>query len=277
MTHGSHAAFSWPLTFLLLCLAVSYALGWVRLLRDSSRDVAAWRAISFLLGLALLWIALASPLAHLDVQLLTIHMVKHLLTMTVAPALLLLGEPLQVLLAAFPHSTQTNIVALARLPMVRGIARFLTRPVFCWLIAAAAIVVWHIPVVLAFTLNSEPLHIVASATFFLAGTLFWWPVIRPWPSQRLTAEWSLLIYLFAATIPCDILSAFLVFSERVVYPVYFGVPRTVSLSVQEDQICAGALMWTTITILYLVPAAILTMRFLSGRASHTRSRLAPSS
>ena len=36
-------------------------------------------------------------------------------------------------------------------------------------------------------------------------------------------EWSILLYLFLATLPCDILSGFLVFCDRVVYPVYFSV------------------------------------------------------
>jgi len=32
----------------------------------------------------------------------------------------------------------------------------------------------------------------------------------------------------------------------------------------EDQQCAAALMWTCVTIVYLVPAAILTMRLLAA-------------
>jgi Cytochrome c oxidase caa3 assembly factor (Caa3_CtaG) len=58
-----------------------------------------------------------------------------------------------------------------------------------------------------------------------------------------------------------------VFSERVVYPVYFSAPRGFDLSVLEDQQCAGALMWACVTIVYLVPAAILTVRLLGVRNS----------
>ena len=73
----------------------------------------------------------------------------------------------------------------------------------------------------------------------------------------------MVVYLFLATLPCDVLSGFLVFSERVVYPVYLSVPRHSSLSVLEDQQLAGALMWTAVTILYLVAGAILSTRLLS--------------
>jgi cytochrome c oxidase assembly factor CtaG len=47
--------------------------------------IPAWRACSFLVGLFLIWIAVASPLSALDQELLTAHMLKHLLLMTVAP------------------------------------------------------------------------------------------------------------------------------------------------------------------------------------------------
>ena len=37
------------------------------------------------------------------------------------------------------------------------------------------------------------------------------------------------------------------------------------MSVLQDQECAGALMWTCVTVVYLLPAAILTMRLLGAR------------
>ena len=105
------------------------------------------------------------------------------------------------------------------------------------------------------------------ASFLAAGFLFWWPVVQPWPSAPASPRWSMLLYLFLATVPCDILSGFLVFSERVAYPVYFSASRRLSLSVLTDQQCAGALMWTSVTLIYLVPAAILAMRLLSPQIS----------
>ena len=76
----------------------------------------------------------------------------------------------------------------------------------------------------------------------------------------------MLLYLFLATIPCDILSGFLVFCDRVVYPVYLSTPRPFGISPLKDQQCAGALMWTCVTIVYLVPVTILTVRLLAVRS-----------
>jgi len=39
-------------------------------------------------------------------------------------------------------------------------------------------------------------------------------------------------------------------------------------SVLQDQQCAAALMWTCVTLVYLVPAAIISLRLLAPRTSH---------
>jgi len=133
---------------------------------------------------------------------------------------------------------------------------------------------WHVPAIFTLALQSGAWHLFEQAAFLAAGLLFWWPVVQPWPNAPAEPRWSILLYLFLATLPCDILSAFLVFSERVAYPVYLSASRQSGLSVLADQQCAGALMWTGITIVYLVPAAILSTRLLAPRDS--RAELAQS-
>jgi putative membrane protein len=81
------------------------------------------------------------------------------------------------------------------------------------------------------------------------------------------------LYLFLATLPCDILSGFLVFCDRVVYPVFLSSPQSFGLSALEDQQRAGALMWTCITVVYLIAAAIVAVRLLLPRRSEERSML----
>jgi cytochrome c oxidase assembly factor CtaG len=104
-------------------------------------------------------------------------------------------------------------------------------------------------------MRSEMWHAVEELSFLSTGLLFWWPVVQRWPG---VPGWSMILYLFLATLPCDVLSGFLVFSERVAYPVYLSIPGTSVPSVLADQQCAGALMWTCVTIVYFVAAAILS-------------------
>ena len=252
-----------PLTLATLLAAFLYLRGWLHLRSASVNIVPGWRAGCFLLGLFLIWMAVGSPLAAFDEELLTVHMVQHLLLMTLAPTLLLMGAPVMPFLHGLPQRfVQGALGPLFRWAPMQRIGRVLSQPVICWFAAAAALVGWHIPGAFTLALQSEGWHVAEHACFLAAGFLFWWPVVQPWPSVSKMPRWWMLLYLFLATLPCDILSGFLVFAERVVYPVYLSGRRPFGISVLDDQELAGALMWTCITIVYLVPAAILTLRLL---------------
>jgi putative membrane protein len=203
-----------------------------------------WRLAAFVSGIFSLWVAVGSPLAALDHQLLTAHMVQHLLLMTVAAPLILLGVP-------------------PRIVSGHRAWRILTHPVFCWLVSTATVIGWHIPVLFRIAMQSERWHAAEHASFLVAGLLFWRPVIRPWPSLADRTEWSAPLYLFLATLPCDALSASLTFCNRVMYPHYLSVHPRFGLSPLADQSLAGALMWVWVTFVYLVPAAVVTIRVLS--------------
>jgi putative membrane protein len=257
-----------PLTSHLVLAGFLYLRGWLRLRSASVNAIAFWRAASFFVGLFLLWVALGSPLAAFDEDLLTVHMVQHLLLMTVGPPLILLGAPLMPILHGFPRKfVQWVLAPLFRWPPMRWAGGVLSRPAVCWLAGAAALVGWHVPALFTFALRSEAWHVVEHTCFLGSGLLFWWPVIQPWPSAPTWPRWSILLYLFLATLPCDILSAFLVFCDRVVFAVYLSAPKNFSISALADQQCAGALMWTCVTIVYLIAATIVATRLLSPRNS----------
>ena len=170
------------------------------------------------------------------------------------------------LLHGLPRYVVRSILGpLHRCKPVQVLGHLLFHPAICWIVGAGVLVGWHIPAAFTLGLQSEGWHVVEHTCFLCAGFLFWWPVVQPWPSVPAWPRWSMLLYLFLATLPCDILSGFLVFSERVVYPVYFSAAHRFGMSVLEDQQCAGALMWTCVTIIYLVPAASLTTRMLGVR------------
>ena len=255
------------MTLVLVLVALGYVRGWLRLRSGSAQAGTPERAASFLLGLFLIWAACGSPLVSYEHHLLTVHMIQHLLLMTAAPALILMGEPLVSLWHGLPRLGQAVVGGLLQRPLVRRFGGMLSRPAFCWTVAALTLVGWHIPALLTLALHSDVWHSVQQASFFVAGGLFWWPVVQPWPTVSTGPQWSTLVYLFLATLPCDVLSGFLVFSDRVAYPAYLSMPRHSGLSVLEDQQCAGALMWTCVTLVYLVPAAIISTRLLSPRTA----------
>jgi putative membrane protein len=255
-------------TILVALVLVSslYVRSWRRMRRASASAIPVWRLASFLFGMSLIWAALGAPLVAYDHDLLTVHMIQHLLLMTFAPALILLGGPLLAFWYGVPRFGKIVFGPLFRRRLVRRFGRALSLPALCWIVSALTLMWWHVPAVFALGMHSELCHSVEQASFLAAGFLFWWPVVQPWPSVSIGPQWSTLLYLFLATLPCDILSGFLVFSDRVAYPMYFSMPRHFGFSVLEDQQCAAALMWTCVTLVYLVPAAILSTRLLSPRS-----------
>ena len=253
-----------PLTLATVVLGAVYLSGWSRLRSKQMELVPAWRANSFLLGISLIWVAVGSPLAAFDERWLTVHMIQHLLLMTVAPPLIWLGAPVVPFLHGLPRPLVRVIVGpVMRSSLIQRFGRELSHPVVCWLAATAALVGWHIPAAFDLGLQSETWHVVEHTCFLATGLLFWWPILQPWPSVSRCQRWSILLYLFSATLPCDLLSGFLVFCERIVYPVYVSTSRSAS-AVLADQQCAGALMWTSVTIIYLVAGTIFATRMLSG-------------
>jgi putative membrane protein len=274
MPHTHHASVesAWVSAGLILA-AFIYLRGWLRLRRLDLDRVQDWRVGGFILGLFLIWLAIGSPLSTLDHESLTAHMVQHLLLMTFAPPLILLGSSLKTFVYGLPHRFVQGVGQLFQSTGLHQLWSALTHPAICWLGAASTLIAWHIPAMFALGFRSQIWHGIEQASFLATGLLFWWPVVQPWPTVSKRPEASMLLYLFLATLPCDILSGFLVFCDRVVYPVFLPSPQSFGLSALEDQQCAGALMWTCVTVVYLIAAAIFATRLLSPHRSEKQSIL----
>jgi len=265
MPHLHHAALGLSrsvfLTLILILTVLVYVRGWLSL--RARKDASAWRAFSFLAGLFLIWVAVASPIAGLDHELLTVHMLQHLLLMTFAPPLIWLGAPVEHLSEGLPLRFVKSLSApWLQSRAAKKIATAVGSPKFAWLAACATLVGWHIPTVFALGMQSVAWHLFEHLSFLATGLLFWRPVVQP-SAGASRQDLSMILYLFFATLPCDILSGFLVFSDRVVYPMYFSSSHLLGFSPLVDQQCAAALMWTSVTVVYLLAGAILTMRILS--------------
>lgn len=259
------SAWSIPVTLAVPLLALLYARGWYRLREDLPNVISASRFAAFIGGLLALWAAVGSPIAHLDHELLTAHMVQHLLLMTVAAPLLLLGAPAVAMMHGLPRVIFCRLIRAGRWSTMRTIGPVLVHPAVCWFAGAAVVMWWHVPSAFDLGMSSESWHALEQATFLMAGLLFWWPVVQPWPSLSRWPQWSVPLYLFLATLPCDALSAFLTFCGHVVYPSYLTGPSLFGLSALQDQECAGALMWIWVTFAYLIPAVGITIQLLSPR------------
>src|SRR5215472_12850861 len=92
-----------PMTLALVVIAFVYLRGWLRYWNASQNTIPAWQLAAFMTGVFSVWIAEGSPLLVIDEDLLTIHMVQHILLMGVAPPLILLGVPVVPILYGLPR------------------------------------------------------------------------------------------------------------------------------------------------------------------------------
>src|SRR6202047_1733053 len=174
MLHTHHIAFgSFWTSAALIVVALLYLRRWVRIRGLNLESVAGWRVASFVLGLLLIWIATASPLAALDHEMLTAHMVPHLLLMTLAPPLILLGVPMKPLADGPLQRSLPTIGRPLRSGPMQKIGRALAHPALCWVGAASTLIVWHIPSVFVLGLRSQTWHGIEQASFLTTGLLFW--------------------------------------------------------------------------------------------------------
>jgi putative membrane protein len=275
--HAQMQSWSMPFAAVTVITELVYLRGWLSLRTSFPHLIGGWRLAAFTTGIVSVWIADGSPLATLDHRSLTIHMIKHLLVMTVAAPLILAGEPTFPLVRGVSKLFVKNHPPLANL-LAPWLERCLRHPLLCWLAGTAAVIGWHLPVAFQSALRFDWLHNLEDVCFLLAGLLFWWPIVPSSPIATESPRWFMALYLFLATLPCDILSAFLVFCGRLVYPCYAPQTQLFSLSPLQDQECAGALMWVWVTFAYLVPAVVITVQILSCpsppqlRTSPTSSR-----
>ena len=220
---------TWPFdpTVYLGLLILFFGHAW---LARGADDAEAKHTVWFLSGLAVLWVALETPIDTIsDGYLDSVHMLQHVLLGFIAPPMLLLG--LSPAMAG----------RLAAIPLVRG----LTAPIPAQVIAGLVMVVWHIPALYDATLHDDALHVTEHVMFIGAGLVLFWPVQQTTGEtlrHPLSPGWKLL-YLLVATIPQDGVALALLFSRDPFYEYYTHVPRLVAgLTPIIDQTVAGAVL-----------------------------------
>ncbi|MFT4113972.1 cytochrome c oxidase assembly protein [Silvibacterium sp.] len=258
-------------TLAVIVAAVLYLRGWRLARATRPLELPPWRAASFLLGLALFWLALASPLDALGEFLLTAHMTQHLILMSFAPPLIVLGAPTVPMLRGLPRAwVRDDFAPWMNTAAFHKVQSFLTHPAFAWITMNAAFLGWHLPPAYELALRSPGWHEVEHACFFSTSILFWWFVLEPWPSRNTVSRWLVIPYLMGADLLNTGLSAFLAFGDRIAYPTYAAVPRLFNTTAMNDQIAAGAEMWVFGSMVFWIPLIGTVVQLLSPK----RRRLA---
>ena len=265
-TQAIFAAWSPPLGLTILTLLVSaiYVRGWHAIRKTRPTYFSDTRLMSFLCGMLVLWLSIASPIDGFADVLLSAHMVQHFLLMSVVPPLIVLGAPVVPLLRGLPRSLVKSFLApIFAWRWLRTMGNFLTAPVVAWLLFNLDFLSWHVPSAYDIALQNEHVHDFEHICFLVTSLLFWWVVVHPWPSRIHSNDWRVLLFLISADLVNTALSAFLAFCNRPVYSYYTTGPNPFHVSPLSDQILGAVIMWVLGSIVFLVPAILITVRLMS--------------
>src|SRR5450631_2560326 len=143
-------------TFAIALSALVYLRGWWLLRRAGSPNIPPWRAVTYLLGLLSLWVALASPMDVFNSFVLTAHMLQHMLLMMVAPPLILLGAPLIPIVRGLPRFAAREFAGpFLNWPFANRVGTTLTHPAFALILMGVVNFAWHTPRLYELALGSS--------------------------------------------------------------------------------------------------------------------------
>jgi putative membrane protein len=233
---------------------------------------ASWQGASFAAGLATIVIALDSPLDGYADQLFWAHMLQHVLLLTIAPPLILLGRPWPRMWRALPRGTRTRVGrTLARSPWTAPV-RALARPWPAWLLFNGGMLAWHLPAAYDATLRSGTIHDAEHALFFFSGLLLWARVIDPGPLRPHLMWPARIAFVVGAMVIGWLLAIVLVLAPHPLYAHYAALAhRPGGISALTDQQLAGGVMWVPGSLAYTVAVIIGVYRWLepdSAPAAH---------
>jgi putative membrane protein len=234
----AHLLGTWTVDPLLLgaCAAAAalYVWGMVR----SRRRWPAWRLASFTCGLLVLLLALTTGIDQYADELLSIHVVEHLLLILAAPALVLWGAPVRLALSACPPAGRHAIGGLLR----RGWARLLTRPACGFALFTLVVLGTHLTGVYEAALRNQTIHACEHAAYFWSGVLFLLPLLAADPISHPPGAIARFSWLMAAMVVMSVPAGVFLFDAHIRYPFYLAPARALHTSALSDQRAAGMIM-----------------------------------
>jgi putative copper resistance protein D len=208
-----------------------------------------FRYWSWMAGVVVLLVALASPIGTYDTTLFSVHMVQHLLLTMVAAPLLVLAAPITLLLRVSTPETRRRVI----LPVLHSWpVRVISFPVVTWILFAAVMWGSHFSSLFDASLDNEAVHVFEHALYLGTALLFWWPVVGADPSPWRLPHPARIGYLFLGMPQSAFLGLAIFSAPAVLYSHYATLVRTWGPTPLEDQALAGGIMWAGGDLIFLI-------------------------
>jgi putative membrane protein len=262
-----------PPLVLTVDLAILYWIGARRTVTPARKRVAQrWRSACFYTGLAVLAIALSSPIEPLSEQLFWVHMIQHILLLAVAAPLIVLACPWIRAWRCLPLDARRRLARDLshgrRTAPLRAVSRTLGRPVPSFLAFSVVLLAWHVPALFDATLRSGALHALEHTLFFLAAIMFWKQVIPSPPLHTSLVAAQRAVYAIGGMIVSWVLAVVLALAPQPLYGHYAHLPsRPGGISALDDQALAAGFMWVPGSITFLIVVFVYVHRWLAPPAA----------
>jgi len=273
----AHLSSSWEAPPVVL-IGAAVALGlfvqaFVRLRRRRSEHASWTRALLFGAGLALVVVPLVSPLDHLgDEQLLSAHMLQHVLIGDAGPALVVVAVRGPLLFFLLPPLLLRPLAGFAPL---RAFLSVLLIPLVSLGIWAVAMVAWHLPSAYDYAAAHPLVHDLEHLSFVVGGLLAWTQLVDPARHGRLRRP-QRVFFALAMLVLAQPLVDGLLFSTSPAYPRYAHVAdRPFGLSALTDQRLAGVVMMVEQLLALGICVALLLWPYLKERRGSLRGPALP--
>ena len=206
------------------------------------------RSLLFYSGLAVLLVAVVSPIDYWSSDYFFVHMIEHVLIAFAAPVLIVAGAPWIPMMFALPVKIRRKVgryfYLSARARIFRAVGRFVRNPWVAVLSFNAAMLVWHVPRLFSLSENNQAVHIwLMHGSFIVTGVLFWLQIIPSYPMRPAKSA----IWQAGAIITTDLTMTVLAISMSFLtavswYPTYAHLAG-VTLSPFADQQIGAAILW----------------------------------
>lgn len=206
------------------------------------------RSLWFYSGLALLLIAVESPIDYWSDQYFYIHMIQHLLLMFGAPVLIVAGAPWQPLLDGLPgrlgKDATRQVMTGGWARPLRAVVGFLLKPWVSITLFNLVMIFWHLPAPFDFATRNQWVHIwLFHGSFFAAGVLFWLQFIPSAPFRIKMSRAAQMVALLVTNVEMWVLAMSMsILTQSSWYSVYAHVPG-VQLPPFADQQIGAAILW----------------------------------
>jgi putative membrane protein len=229
-----------PLQLAPVALVVGAYAARARTLGRRAAPVPRVRIALFTLGILLLLVAIASPVAALGEERFAFHMVQHLLLGDLAPLALLAGL------------TGPLLRPVLALPPVHAL-RVLAHPFVALPLWVGNLYLWHLPFAYEAAIENELVHAVEHLSFFATGAVMWMPVLETLPAPVWFGSGAKLGYIVAVRLASTLLANVFLWSGTVFYDPYADVGLS-------DQAAAGAIMMVEGSLVTFAAFAWLFLR-----------------